>query len=70
MDNSVLYSKFNALPEQLKKEVEEFIDKLLAKKNKQQPNPTQRTFGAAKGMLIMHDDFDEPLDEFKEYMPE
>jgi prevent-host-death family protein len=26
------------------------------------------TFGSAKGMFEMSDDFDEPLDEFREYM--
>ena len=25
-------------------------------------------FGSAKGMIIIHDDFDEPLEGFKEYM--
>jgi antitoxin (DNA-binding transcriptional repressor) of toxin-antitoxin stability system len=28
----------------------------------------QRTFGSAKGMVWMSDDFDEPLDDFAEYM--
>ena len=30
---------------------------------KQRPN-----FGSAKGLLIMSDDFDDPLEDFKEYM--
>ncbi len=25
-------------------------------------------FGSAKGLIIMEDDFDAPLDDFKEYM--
>ncbi|MBV9867669.1 MAG: type II toxin-antitoxin system Phd/YefM family antitoxin [Abitibacteriaceae bacterium] len=25
-------------------------------------------FGSAKGLIVMNDDFDEPLEEFKEYM--
>lgn len=28
----------------------------------------QRQFGSAKGMITMADDFDEPLEDFKEYM--
>lgn len=28
----------------------------------------QRKFGSAKGMIIMADDFDEPLEDFAEYM--
>jgi antitoxin (DNA-binding transcriptional repressor) of toxin-antitoxin stability system len=27
----------------------------------------QRQFGSAKGMIIMADDFDEPLEDFEEY---
>ena len=27
-----------------------------------------RTAGALKGTIILHDDFDEPLEEMKEYM--
>ena len=29
----------------------------------------QREFGTAKGMFTMSDDFDAPLDDFKDYMP-
>lgn len=28
----------------------------------------KRQFGSAKGMITLADDFDEPLDDFKEYM--
>lgn len=28
----------------------------------------QRKFGSAKGLIKMSDDFDQPLDDFKEYM--
>ena len=28
----------------------------------------QRQFGSAKGMITMSDDFDEPLEDFREYM--
>lgn len=28
----------------------------------------QRKFGSAKGLIKMSDDFDHPLDDFKEYM--
>lgn len=28
----------------------------------------QRQFGSAKGMIIIADDFDEPLEDFQEYM--
>jgi prevent-host-death family protein len=28
----------------------------------------KRTFGTAKGLIKMADDFDQPIDDFKEYM--
>lgn len=31
-------------------------------------NKPRRRAGSAKGLIKMSDDFDEPLDEFKEYM--
>ena len=30
--------------------------------------PNQRQFGSAKGMIVIADDFDEPLADFAEYM--
>jgi antitoxin (DNA-binding transcriptional repressor) of toxin-antitoxin stability system len=33
------------------------------------PVKGKRQFGSAKGLIKMADDFDEPLEEFKEYMP-
>lgn len=70
MDSSLLYSKLSALPEKLKKEVEAFIDQLLSQKNKSSKSINQKkpVFGSAKGMFVMHPDFDEPLDDFKDYM--
>lgn len=32
---------------------------------KEKPRPQ---FGSAKGLIIIHDDFDEPLEELKDYM--
>lgn len=33
------------------------------------PKKQQPTFGSAKGFISMAKDFDEPLDDFKDYMP-
>ena len=67
MDNILLYNKLASLPENLKAEVEDFIDflKLKAKNNKKNSKPQ---FGSGKGMFLMKPDFDQPLDDFKEYM--
>ncbi len=67
MENILLYTKLTALPEKMKLEVSNFIDFLIAKaKIKQEKN--KAVFGSAKGMFTIHEGFDEPLDDFKEYM--
>lgn len=62
-----------AMPEPMRLEVFHYIDILntqLAKTT--QPNTTQptkkRQAGTAKGVAIFADDFDAPLDDFKDYM--
>ncbi len=66
MDNTHLYSKLASLPENLKAEVEDFID-FLAKKTKKKPKNVKPKFGSGKDMFIIKPGFDEPLDDFKEY---
>ena len=65
-----LHFKFNALPEKLKAEVLDFIDFLMEKEKKGKMNNKQKTpkFGSYKGMFEMAPDFDEPLEDFKDYM--
>jgi len=52
MTNLTLLNKFSSLPENLKKEVEDFID-FLKMKSPQQKAEKQRVLGLAKGMIIM-----------------
>ena len=69
-NTALLYSKINSLPKQIQAEALDFIDFLLQKKKltKSKEKHLPR-FGSAKGIIIyMSDDFDEPLDDFKEYM--
>jgi len=40
---------------------------LLLKSNKSKKS-NKPQFGSAKGFYVMSDDFDEPLEDFKEYM--
>lgn len=70
MDNVLLYSKLASLPENMKSEVSDFIDFLMTKARKEKKTNVQAKpqFGSAKGMFKMNADFDEPLDDFKEYM--
>jgi len=67
MNNSTLYHKINSLPENLKEEVQDFVDFLLAKSEKD-IGKKPRIFGCMKGKIKMADDFDAPLEDFKEYM--
>lgn len=62
-----LYTKLSTLPPALKAEVNDFIDFLLSK-NKKSLKTKKPKFGSAKGQFKMTDDFDEPLDDFKDYM--
>jgi hypothetical protein len=67
MENTLLYKKLLALPENLRAEVADFIDFLLQKSKKNQSR-RKPVFGSGKGMFKMKPGFDEPLDDFKEYM--
>ncbi len=62
-----LYTKLCTLPPALKGEVSDFVDFLLSKKKKA-VKAKKPKFGYAKGQFKMSPDFDEPLDDFKEYM--
>ena len=61
------YNKLASLPDDLKAEVADFIDFLLSKAKKKQKKNKPK-FGSAKGMFVIKPGFDEPLDDFKEYM--
>ncbi|MEI6142981.1 MAG: DUF2281 domain-containing protein [Mariniphaga sp.] len=66
MTTTMLFTKINSLPPSLKKEVDDFVEFLKAKKRKNRIK--ERKFGCAKGLIVMHDDFDAPLEDFKEFM--
>jgi hypothetical protein len=70
MSSISLYSQLEKLPIHLKKEVEDFIEFLLEKekKNEKQAPKKERVPGLAKGLITLAPDFDEPLEDFKEYM--
>ena len=66
MDQVQLYTKINFLPKDLKSEVNDFVDFLLSKKKKEKKNRKPK-FGCARGEIYISPDFDEPLDDFKDY---
>jgi hypothetical protein len=66
MTNIQLYTQISSLPDSLKKEVMDFVE-FLKSKHKSKTTIKERKFGCAKGLLKIHSDFDEPLEDFKEY---
>jgi hypothetical protein len=67
MTDLQLYSQISSLPADLKKEVSDFVE-FLKQKTKTKAKPKERIFGYAKGYFKMSPDFDEPLEDFKDYM--
>lgn len=67
MEEIQLFAKLNYLPADLKSEVNDFIDFLLSKRNKETEKKIPK-FGCAKGQIYISPDFDEPLEDFKDYM--
>ncbi len=63
-----IYTKLATLSDDMKKEVDGFVDFLKSKIQVEKKAKTQRKAGLAKGLIKMKEDFDEPLDDFKEYM--
>jgi hypothetical protein len=66
MTDVQLYSQISSLPSDLKKQVSDFVAS-LSKKAKEK-KIKERQFGYSKGFFIVSDKFDEPLDDFKDYM--
>ncbi len=56
---TMLISKIQTLPPSMLKEVNDFVDFLKSKTKKDKIK--ERQFGCAKGLIVIHDDFDSPL---------
>ncbi len=67
MTDLQLYNEISKLPADLRKEAQDFIEFLKTKAKKENPIP-KRKFGYAKGFFKMHDDFNAPLEGFKDCM--
>jgi hypothetical protein len=67
MENNLLYQKISSLPPHKKQEVEAFIDSILKKKDKKTTGKKAKA-GSGKGLFVIKPGFDEPLEDFKEYM--
>lgn len=71
MNEQLIISKKKQIKsENLKQELLFFLDYLLAKQFiDEKAAKIIPKFGCAKGTFKIVDDFDEPLDDFREYMP-
>jgi hypothetical protein len=67
MSDAILYEHITALPDNLKAEVADFVA-FLEQKHKPGKKIKERKFGIGKGSFEMAPDFDEPLEDFKDYM--
>lgn len=62
-----LIEKIQSLPEEAIEKVEVFVDTLRLE-HPMEINPKPSLYGSMKGKFIIPDDFNEPLDDLKEYM--
>ncbi|MFY7788835.1 MAG: DUF2281 domain-containing protein [Thermoflexibacteraceae bacterium] len=69
MNDLILNSRLQLLTsEHLQKELLLFVEQLLQKQFSTKPTAKRiPRFGCAKGTFQMSDDFDAPLDDFKDY---
>jgi len=63
-----LYSQIMKMPAEMRKKVAEYIESLLNTPQSQPPKKKKMIPGLAKGMIIMKDNFDDPIEDFKDYM--
>lgn len=69
MQDQQLLDKFHSLPSDKQAEVIDFIGYLKSKLNQPVNQTASRgSYGSLKGTFQMSDDFDAPLEDFKDYM--
>ncbi|WP_413175442.1 DUF2281 domain-containing protein [Anabaena azotica] len=72
MIQPAILEKLEELPESLQTEVLHYIEFLIEKQTKTQEQPAKkrRVAGTMKAMFVLPlpDDFDQPLEDMKEYM--
>ena len=66
MSNIQLYYQIMTLPQEMQHQIADFVE-FLKHKNQNQ-TPKKRIAGLAKGLIEMTADFEEPLEDFKDYM--
>lgn len=67
MTDTSLYTKISTLPQPIQKEVIDYME-FLIQKHKHQSIKIHPKAGCMQGVFKMSTDFNEPIDDFKEYM--
>ena len=67
MSATQLTAEIEALPASLQAQVRDFVAFLKTRHSQPAP-PPKRQLGAYKGFFEMSEDFDAPLEDFKDYM--
>ena len=69
MDQLHILEKIKMIPVAYQQKVEDFIDFILQKKDlKRREKKSNRKLGLLKGKMKMSDDFNSPLEDFKDYI--
>jgi len=69
MTSLTLYQKISGLPDSEKNKLLNYLEELSKKHiGSQKKSNIHPKAGCMKGTFTMHEDFDEPLEDFKEYM--
>lgn len=70
MTEELLLSEIHQLPESLQLKVLDYVHQLKEEQKSENKyiKDGKRVFGALKGKFKMSSDFDEPLEDFKDYM--
>jgi hypothetical protein len=68
IEEKAILAQIQQLPDKLKQEVLHYVEFLQLKHNTQNQKPERRKAGSAEGKFKLAPDFDEPLEDFKEYM--
>jgi len=68
MSTTTLFQKIDSMPDEMKQQIAAFVDSLAH--NSVEGKSTKKTpkFGSHPGVFQIASDFDEPLEDFKEYM--
>ncbi|MEM7512554.1 MAG: DUF2281 domain-containing protein [Bacteroidota bacterium] len=62
-----LYNQIQKLPVEMQEKVAQYVEKLLSESTSK-PTGKERTPGLGKGMIVMKDNFDDPIEGFEPYM--